>query len=208
LYFRAHKYLAFIGMAMISVIALLAHRFVELWLGPGFSATARALIVLTTVHIGNLAAGPALLILVGRGNLRPAVRFALVGMLGTLILSTFSISRWGFAGALFGTTVSILGAAAYLIWMFHQETGFSKRRLLRIYVQPFLWGACVAGSANYLIRVAHLNWTGLIVTTAGICLSYSVGLLLTRYFDAFDLGILERFLPISDSVRNSALFRQ
>ena len=69
LYYRAHKYLAFIGIAIFTVVALLAHRFIELWLGPGFSATARALIVLTGVQIANLAGGPALLILVG-GNSR------------------------------------------------------------------------------------------------------------------------------------------
>jgi O-antigen/teichoic acid export membrane protein len=42
LYYRAHKYLAFIGVAVFVVVALLAHRFIELWLGPGFSASARA----------------------------------------------------------------------------------------------------------------------------------------------------------------------
>jgi O-antigen/teichoic acid export membrane protein len=207
LYFRTHKYLAFTGVAMFSAVALLAHRFVELWLGPGFSATARALIVLTAVHIGNLAGGPALLILVGRGNLRPAVRFAIVGMLGTLVISTIAISHWGFAGALYGTTVSILGSAAYLIWMFHQETGFSKTKLLRIYVQPVLWGVGLAGLASYLIPIRQLHWVGVVVSAIGICAVYSAGLLLSRYFDAFDLGIVERFFPIPEGVRRSALFR-
>ncbi|HEX4485957.1 MAG TPA: oligosaccharide flippase family protein [Terriglobales bacterium] len=208
LYFRAHKYLAFTGIALLSVVAVLAHRFVDLWLGPGFTATARALIVLTGVHIGNLAGGPALLILVGRGNLKPAVRFALVGMLGTLILSTISISRWGFAGALYGTTVSILGSAAYLIWMFHQETGFSKRRLIRIYVQPILWGLFVVGLALYLMPIQQLHWVGLIGAAAAILTIYASGVLLSRYFDTFDLDVLQRFFPIPDGVRKSPLFRQ
>ena len=80
----AQKYLAFLGTGIFLVVALLARRFVELWLGPGFNGTARALIVLTGVQIGNLAAAPALLMLIGRGILRPAVRFALVGILEPL----------------------------------------------------------------------------------------------------------------------------
>jgi O-antigen/teichoic acid export membrane protein len=207
LYFRAHKYLALMGAAMVGVVGLLSFRFVELWLGPGFEATGRALIVLTGVQIGNLAGGPALLILVGRGNLRPAVRFAMVGMLGTLFLSSISISRWGFAGALYGTTVSVLGAAAYLIWMFHQETGFSKRRLLGIYLQPILLALCLAGFGHYLIPVRQLHWPGLISTAIGFCISYAIGLLFSRYFDAFDIGVLERFYPVPGAIRNSALFR-
>ena len=207
MYYRAHKYLAFTGLAIICVVAVLAGRFVELWLGPGFSASARALTVLTVVQIGNLAAGPALLILVGRGNLRPAVRFALVGMLGTVILSSLSIWRWGFAGALYGTTVSVLGAAAYLIWMFHGETGFSKRRLLRVYVQPLLWGIGFAGLAHYVIPIEALHWPGVIATAIAIGIAYGGGLILSGYFDAFDLDVLERFFRVPAAVRSHAFFR-
>ena len=128
-------------------------------------------------------------------------------MLGTLILSTILISCWGFAGALYGTAVSVLGAAAYLIWMFHEETGFSKRRLIRIYVRPMLWGLGLAGWAHYLIPVGQFHWAGMITTAIAIAAVFATGLLLSRYFDAFDLRILERFVPIPESVRGSALFR-
>ncbi len=124
LYYRSHKYLAFIGVAMFAVVWLLAHRFVDLWLGPGFSATARALVVLTGVQIANLAGAPALLILVGRGTLGPAVRFAVVGMFGTVIVSSILISRWGFAGALYGTAISVVSATAYLILCFTRKQVF------------------------------------------------------------------------------------
>ena len=207
LYYRAHKYLAFVGVALFAVVALLAHRFVELWLGPGFSATARALIVLTGVQIANLAAGPALFILIGRGTLGPAVRFALVGMFGTLILSSILISRWGFTGALYGTGVSVLGAAAYLVLMFHEETGFSKRRLLAIYVRPVFCGLCVVALIANLISVGQFRWPGIIITALAVGILYIAGLLLSRYFDAFDLRILERFLPVPKMLRRGWLFR-
>jgi O-antigen/teichoic acid export membrane protein len=207
LYYRAHKYLAFIGIAMFTVVGLLAHRFIELWLGPGFSATARALVVLTGVQIANLAGGPALLMLVGRGTLGPAVRFALVGMFGTLVISSILISRWGFTGALYGTTISVLSAAAYLIYMFHRDTGFSLRRLISIYGKPLLCGLCLVALASRMIPVRQLHWPGLIGTALAIVLAHGGGLLLLRYFDAFDLSVLGRILPIPERLSESWLFR-
>jgi O-antigen/teichoic acid export membrane protein len=175
LYYRAHKYLACIGVALFAVVGLMAHRFVDLWLGPGFSPTARALVVLTGVHIANLAAAPALFILIGRGTLGPAIRFALVGMFGTVLLSSILISLWGFTGTLYGTSVSVLSAASYLIYMFHHETGFSRRRLLRIYVQPVLCGLCVVAVVATLIPVGRFHWTGMAATALAVVVVVSSG---------------------------------
>ncbi len=208
LYYRSHKYLAVVGVAIVTVTGVLAHRFVELWIGPGFTATARGLIVLTGVHIANLAATPALFILIGRGKLGPAVRFALVGMFGTLILSGLLISMWGFTGALYGTSVSVLGAAGYLVAMFHQETGFSIPRLVKIYIRPILWGIVLAALVAFLVPIQQLVWTGMIITALVLSVVYFAGLLVLRYFDGFDLSILERFFPVLEMFRGSWLFRQ
>ena len=57
LYYRAHKYLAFIGIATFTVVGLLAHRFIELWLARVF-CDARALIVLTACKSQTLPVDP------------------------------------------------------------------------------------------------------------------------------------------------------
>ena len=207
LYYRAHKYLAFIGGALVGVVLLLAHRFVELWLGTGFSGTARALVVLTVVQIANLACGPALLILIGRGNLGPTVRFAVVGMVGTLTISTILIFLFGFTGALYGTSLSVLSAAGYLVYMFHQETGYSRRRLLRIYVKPVLWIACLVLVANHFVPLSQLRWPGIIVTAMVVIFAHACGLLLMRYFDALDLWALERLFRVPQALRRNFLIQ-
>jgi O-antigen/teichoic acid export membrane protein len=206
LYYRAHKYLAFVGVGMFLVVALLAHRFVELWLGTGFDGTARALIVLAGVQIGNLVGAPALLILIGKGILQPAVRVALVGMTGTLIVSTTLIARFGFTGALYGTSVSVLGAAAYLVFLFHQETGYAWGTLLKTYAKPLLLGTCLGGLSMHLFPIGRLHWGGMICMSLGLTAVYAFMLLWLRYFDELDLRVLERFMPIPEVVRESSLF--
>jgi O-antigen/teichoic acid export membrane protein len=206
LYYRAHKYLAFAGVGMFLVVAMMAHRFVELWLGPGFAGTARALIVLSGVQIGNLVAAPALLILIGRGILRPAVNFALVGMTGTLIVSTILIALFGFTGALYGTSVSVLGAAAYLIFLFHQETGYAARPLLKMYVKPVLLGLCLGALSTRLFPIGRFYWREMIVMSLAVAAVYSLVLILLRYFDVLDLRVIERFMPIPRILRKSVFF--
>jgi O-antigen/teichoic acid export membrane protein len=206
LYYRAHKYLAFVGVGMFLVVALLANRFVELWLGPSFGDTARALIVLTGVQVGNLASAPALLILIGRGILRPAVRFALVGMTGTLIVSTTLIALFGFTGALYGTSVSVLGAATYLVFLFHHETGYAKRTLLRIYSKPVLLGLCLGGLSARLFPIGKFYWKEMIGFSLTLAVVYSCVLVLLRYFDALDLEVIERFRPVPKFLRRSSFF--
>lgn len=207
LYYRTHKYLAFVGGALVGVVLLLAHRFVELWLGAGFSGTARALMVLTGVQIANLACGPALLILIGRGDLRPTIRFAVLGMVGTLIISTVLIALFGFTGALYGTSISVLSAAAYLVNVFHQRTGYSRRRLLRIYVKPVLLIVGLTLIASRFVPLAQLRWPGIFVTAAAIFIADGCGLLLMRYFDAFDVWAVERLFRVPRALRSSPLIQ-
>jgi O-antigen/teichoic acid export membrane protein len=206
LYYRAHKYLAFVGVGMFLVVALLAHRFVELWLGPGFAGTAGALIVLTGVQVGNLVCAPALLMLIGRGILRPAMRFALVGMVGTLMLSTPLIALFGFTGALYGTSISVLGAATYLIFLFHHETGYATRTLLTTYAKPVLLGLCLGGLSMRLFPIGKFYWKEMIGMSLAVEAIYCLSLVLLRYFDDLDLRVIERFVPVSAALHKSSFF--
>jgi O-antigen/teichoic acid export membrane protein len=206
LYYRVHKYLAFVGTGIFLVVTLLAHRFIELWLGPGFTGTAHALIVLTGVQVGNLVAAPALLMLIGKGILRPAVRFALVGMTGTLVVSTTLIARFGFTGALYGTSISVLGSAAYLVFLFHKETGYSMWMLLKIYAKPILLGSCLGELSMHLFPISRFSWTGMIGISLALATAHGLGLVLLRYFDGLDLQVVERFVPVPEVLRRSSLF--
>jgi O-antigen/teichoic acid export membrane protein len=205
LYYRAHKYLAFVGAGILLLVAVSAHRFVGLWLGRGFTGTARALIVLTGVQIGNLAAAPALLMLIGKGILKPAVRFAVVGMTGTLVVSTILIASFGFTGALYGTSISVLGAAAYLVFLFHQETGYAMGVVFRTYVKPVLLACCLR-LPMLLVPIHKFSWFEMISMCVALGIAYILLLVLLGYFDQSDLRVLERFMELPAFLRKSSLF--
>ncbi len=205
LYYRSHKYLAFLAVGIFMIVATMTYRFVELWLGVGFTGTAHALIVLTGVQLANLSGAPASLILIGKGLLRPVVRYAIVGMVGTLVISTVLISLFGFTGALYGTALSVLGAVAYLIFLFHRETRYALGPVFKIYSKPVLLGA-VRGFLAYLLPLGTFHWKELIIASLLLLALYSLLLLLLRYFDHLDLQVAERFVRVPESVRNIQFF--
>jgi O-antigen/teichoic acid export membrane protein len=195
LYYRSQKYLAFIGILIVLLTGLMAHRFVELWLGRSFSASATALIVLTVVQIINLSSGPGLFLLIAKGILGPGVRSAMLGTIVNLVLSTVLIIFFGFAGAVYGTALSVSLATGYFVVMFHRESGYPLAKFLVPYLKPFAWALLLATITRLAVPVGQLRWFGMAVTAAAVATAYVAGLALLQYFDAFDLRALERLSP-------------
>jgi O-antigen/teichoic acid export membrane protein len=153
------------------------------------------------VQFFNLASGPGLFILVGKGLLGPGVRSAVVGVVANLVFSTIFIVLFGFAGAVYGTSLALFIATTYFILEFHRVTHYPVSKLLMPYAKPLTWAACLALVTRILIPIHRLRWTGMTMTTAAFAILYGMGLLIIGYFDAFDLRVLERFLPIPKAFR-------
>ena len=206
LYYRTHKYLAFLSVPMAVLAGLLAQRFVLLWLGPGFSVAAMALALLASVNLFNLTCAPAALVFIGKGMLKPGVRSALYGIFSNLIVSTILIIRMGFQGAVYGTSFSVVTATIYLIFMFHRETRFPVTRLLRTYLKPLLCSAVPALPSYFVIHTMRPSWPALMLASILFIGVYCSGLLMLRHFDAFDLQALERIVRLPGKLRRMVLF--
>lgn len=206
LYYRTHKYLAFMGLPIIFVVAAVSHRFVELWLGPGFSAAALALTILTAVNILNLACAPGALILTGKGILGPALRASVLGIIANLVLSAILVFRFGFNGAVYGTSVSLTAATIYFLLLFHRETGYPIVRLATQSLKPLLCASAIAAISRILLSFLVPGWMGLIAIALGFLGLYCGVLLMIGYFDIFDLQALERCLPLPKAIRRILLF--
>jgi O-antigen/teichoic acid export membrane protein len=196
LYYRTHKYLALIGIPAVCFAAGVSRRFVELWLGPQLHMVAFPLSVLLVVSFVNLVTGPGFFIFAGQGNLRPGVNSAVLGIVINIVLSLALIYRYGFAGAVLGTSAALILAAGYFISMFHRSTGYPFLRLLRnAYLKPMLCSLAALGLILAARSIDDLSWAGLLLTGLAFGSLYSVLILVSRFFDPYDWSKMESFLP-------------
>jgi O-antigen/teichoic acid export membrane protein len=202
LYYRAHKYLAFIGVPLVVYVIFVARRFVELWVGPSLSIIAVPLSVLLVVNFINLTTGPGLTILVGGGKLRPGLYSAVLGVILNLTLSLFLIRAYGFQGAVIGTSLSLVIASGFFLYLFRRETGGSFPKVIRgAYLKPIVCSFAIVAVLWILTHSQQSSWTKLLLDGIIFGVIYLVLLLVFQFFDDFDLAIAERFLPISRIVR-------
>jgi len=125
---------------------------------------------------------------------------ATVGIVLNTVLSFALIYVMGFAGAVVGTATSMIVSSAYFVWMFHRQTEYPYGRLLReSYLKPILVSALVLGAMLLLRHTAlhdkNLSWLGLVAMGLIFGSLYCVGIVLVRFFDAYDWSKIESLVP-------------
>jgi O-antigen/teichoic acid export membrane protein len=196
LYFRAQKYLAFFGMPVACYVGAISTRFVELWIGPRLAFLGIPLAVLLSINFYNLVTGPGFLILAGRGSLRPGMQSAMVGLVLNAVLSFGLIYRFGFAGAVLGTAISLVSASTYFLYLFHRDTKYSVARLFReAYLKPMVISLPLAAVLMLVVRELVPSWAGLVILGIMFALLYVTTLLFSHFFDRYDWSKMESLLP-------------
>jgi O-antigen/teichoic acid export membrane protein len=197
LHYRAHKYLALVGVPAVFYGAAVSSRFVELWLGPNMKIIGWPLSVLLAVNFFNLTTGPGFLILSGRGNLRPGIQSAVVGIVSNVVLSTVLIYKFGFAGAVIGTAGALILAGIFFIAAFHRITRYPLGRVFReAYLKPILFSTLVLAVIRIIHPIDNLSWSGLLVMGLAFGIVFIVSILLSGFFDEYDWNRVERLVPI------------
>lgn len=202
LYFRAHKYLALVGVPAVCFAVVVSHRFVELWLGPTMGKIALPFSALLIANFLNLGSGPGFLIFAGSGNLKPGIKSAMFGLIVNVVLSLGLIYRFGFPGAVVGTCVSVILASGYFVWMFHAHTGYPLWQVVReCYLKPVICSISVISVLMAIRPMNGLSWLGLAGTASAFGLCYAAAILLSDFFDDYDWTKLESFVPIARHAR-------
>ena len=202
LYFRAHKYLAFIGIPLVVYTVLVSRHFVELWLGPSLGVIAIPLSALLITNFVTLTTGPGFLILMGRGKLWPGLYTAILGIVLNLTLSYGLIRAYGFQGAVIGTAVSLCCAAGFFLIRFQNELHASLLELAKIaYLKPLISALLVAAGGLFFLRIIATSWVGLFAGALVFGTAYSLLLLLFRFFDSADLAIADRVVQVPAFIR-------
>jgi O-antigen/teichoic acid export membrane protein len=202
LYYRAHKYLALVGVPLVLYVAFASKRLVDLWLGPKMGVVALPLAVLVLVNFFNLTTGPGYLILIGRGILRPGVLAALVGLTLNTTLSLPLVYRCGLVGAVGGNSLAVIAGSVFFLRLFHKHIQSSTAKMVwRTYWKPVAYSAVLLAVLFRLTRLDRLRWEGLVVTGFLFGALYLAALVATGFFDRFDLARAESILPFRRFVK-------
>lgn len=199
LYYRAHKYLALFGVPVVCYVVAISNRFVELWLGPNLRMIALPLSILLIASFVNLTSGPGYLILAGSGYLKLGIQSAALGMIVNVVLSLGLIYKFGFAGAVLGTSTSLIIAVAFFFPLFHRRTGYLFSRVVQSYGKP-VFCSVVPLAALFVVRPA-LSWFGLVAVGAAFGVLYSMAILLSGFLDEYDWSRIESLLPVARYAR-------
>ena len=202
LYFRAHKYLALVGIPLIAYTVLISKRLVELWVGPALGVIAIPLCVLLITNFVNLTTGPGFLILMGRGILRPGVYCAVLGVVLNLTLSYGFIRAYGFQGAVTGTSLSLCVASGFFLFQFQRETRVSFLEVAKLaYAKPIASALVAVAGVFFYLRVTGSSWFSLFSGAVVFGVAYSLLLLLFRFFDIVDLAIADSIVRVPYFIR-------
>ncbi|MFZ0319989.1 MAG: oligosaccharide flippase family protein [Candidatus Sulfotelmatobacter sp.] len=196
LYYRTHKYLAVFGVPIVCFVAAVSNRFVTLWIGPTMRMIALPLSILLVINFLNLTTGPGFLILAGKGDMQPGIQSALLGVVINVILSFGLIYKFGFAGAVLGTSISLTAASVYFILLFHRRTRYPVVRVLReSYLKPIVCSLLVETVLLAIRPTANLTWSGIAQIGFVFGTAYALLILLSRFFDEYDWDKVETILP-------------
>jgi len=202
LYFRTHKYLALFGVPSVCFVAAISRRFLELWIGPGMAMIALPLSILVIVNFFNLTTGPGFLIFAGRGYMKPGVQSAMLGIVLNVVFSLGLIYKFGFAGAVAGTSASLIVASLVFLAAFHRNTDYPTGRILKGgYLRPILCSIPLLILIFSICPAGNLSWFGLAVDGLLFGVLYSSAILISGFFDDYDWSKIETFVPVARHAR-------
>ncbi len=196
LHFRAHKYLAFTAVPLVLFAVVSAKTLIRLWVGNHLQVIALTFAILVIGNLFPQAGSPTYFIMVGRGILRPAVYAALLASVLNVVLSYIFIKKWGFSGAALGTALPMI---INTIYFFAACRPYFKTPLYqtirRAYLKPLFCSVAAVSVVPAITLLKLRIWEGLLVEMVAFGVIYLIGLVITHFFDRFDLANAETHVP-------------
>lgn len=122
LYHRGSKYLCLLAFPIAFFVVSNASLIMTFWLGePGFKESALALQVLSIAYVLLLVASMGRLVARGMGIPQVEMRSSVLIMVMNIFLSIILIIKFGFSGALLGTSISAGLGSLYFMLSFHRR---------------------------------------------------------------------------------------
>jgi O-antigen/teichoic acid export membrane protein len=128
---------------------------------------------------------------------RPATLTSGAGLVINLVASGLLIWRFGFAGAFIGIAISNTFSSVWYFILFHRYTKYAFWSVVQTaYFKPILCSTLLATLMS-LWWPSEVKWSSLVLRTAVFGLLYLATLILTRFFDHFDLEQIPSRIRVS-----------
>lgn len=209
LYHRGSKYLSLLTFPIAFFIVAHSHLIITLWMGEtGFNQSILALQVLSIGYVFVLLVSMGRLIARGMGIPQYEMRSSFLIVIMNIALSIILIIKFGFIGALLGTTIAGTVGSLYFFFSFNRRIGESTSILLKIFASPFLF--CLIStvislavnllSHSFLFEKPASNRLEaslyLLINGSVFLIAYLFLLLKSRYIDTYDRKIFSGFLDM------------
>jgi O-antigen/teichoic acid export membrane protein len=205
LYLRGSKYLIFITIPALFFITTNASLVISAWMGEGYERSALVIQILAVGYFAATVTGVASSIAAGVARTDIDMKFGLLLAVLNLSLSIFLIIKFGFIGVVLGTTVSLIVASFIFIKLFHDYfSSIPLNSFFQLFNKPLI--ACIMPvlimiflnhslqniSLSYgrLVNISILGMNGIL-----FALSYIIFIILSKYFDKYDIEIFKVKIP-------------
>ena len=213
LYHRGSKYLCLLTFPIVFFIIANASLIMTLWMGnPDFKESALALQILSIGYVFILLVSMGRLIARGMGVPQYEMRSSVLIAIMNIILSIILIIKFGFVGALFGTTLSGTLGSLYFIHSFHRHIKESLFEIIKkIYTKPIFFcliSLCVSMLISYIFKLLVPSppvnrieaFYHLLINGTAFLGVYLFFILKSHYIDKYDRKILSDSIELIRSI--------
>jgi O-antigen/teichoic acid export membrane protein len=201
LYLRGTKYVALVGLPVLTYVFVNAHLIMFAWMGFGYERSALVIRVFAPCYMINILTGVGTSLAFGMGRPDMQAKLGAAQLLLNLALSIALVLKMGFIGVVVATLISLSLSSICFIFMLHGYLRYDVMPFLKKVVAVPLVSCLLAGITIFLCN-AFINMqmsrpaslTLLIAEGAAFMAVYCVLVAKGRYLDRRDREILAAYI--------------
>lgn len=198
LHLRSIRYLTLFSLPVFTLVVMLAHPFIRVWLGAGYETSASTLQILAIAWFVSMLVTPAYLIARGIGSPHLSMYSSLATGMLSVFLSVLLITTIGYYGAVLGNALSIILGSILMFFLFHRVVKVSFMEVWRAILTRALVINLFLATLTYfaLMWTKSFNLLELGVLAMGYLAFYGGAVVMVGYFDADDKRLISQLLPV------------
>lgn len=204
LYIRVSKYFILIGIPVFLFSVLEVNHIIFIWIGNYYYLTGNVVRILSIGFFLSLICTMVSSIVWGIGRVEMEFKRSIVTMVLNLSLSFILILKFGFLGAVFGTTISLVIGSIYFIKIFKDYFEKSSKEILSQFFKPGIAGLSATVSLflikKIFVETMFKNRIDAIISVGikGLLffLVYSGIILSIGYLNENDKALIKKMIPV------------